>query len=252
MSADYVSDLKNPLMQSVMLTGSVLEQISTVLETALREYALYSLSTGDDAWMQSATYTHKAFVPPNGFKCDNWLGPHYMNQCPKEFDEARIAKNQEARGAASGRGVCGGCGGRGDRGGRGGHGGRGGCARTGYGCGKFGSPDKNEIVRLIDGSAYAACKHCGWNTGRCSHTTGAHGVSLKSGYSASFALQTQLNKLVNKDGGDDDTPPKKKNDNVDMLTSMVEQFAAMEKNDWDPDQANFAGMMGAFVQKLLK
>ena len=68
----------------------------------------------------------------------------------------------------------------------------------------------------------------------------------------SFALQTQLNKVANKDEGDDDAPPKKKNDNVDMLTSMVEQCAAMEKDDGDPDQANFAGMMGAFMQKLLK
>merc|ERR1712086_793003 len=211
MFADYVSDLKNPLMQSVMLNGSVLEQISTVLETALREYASYSLFFRSDAWMQGTTHAHKASVPPNGVKCDNCLGPHYMNQCPKEFDEARIAKNREARGAAPGRG------------GRGRRGGRGGGARTGYGRGKFGAPDKNETVRLIDGSAYAACKHCGWNKGRCSHTTGAHDVSSKSGYSVSFALQTQLNKVANKDGGDDDAPPKKKNDNVNMLTSMVEQ-----------------------------
>ena len=107
----------------MLLNGSVLEQISTVLETALREYASYSLSTGDDAWMQGTTHAHKASVPPNGFKCDNCLGPHYMNQCPKEFDEARIAKNREARGAAPGRGGRGGPGGRGDRGGRGGRGG---------------------------------------------------------------------------------------------------------------------------------
>ena len=82
-------------------------------------------------------------------------------------------------------------------------------------------------------------------------------MSLKSEYSASFALKTQLSKLVNKDGGDDATPPKKKNatkksDNVDMLMSMMEQCAATEKDGKDPDQANFAGMMGTFMQKLLK
>ena len=49
MFADYTSDLKNPLMQSVMMTGTVLNHISPVLETALREYALYSLSIGGDA-----------------------------------------------------------------------------------------------------------------------------------------------------------------------------------------------------------
>ena len=83
MFANYASDLKNPLMQSVMLTGSVLEQISTVLETALREYASYFLSTDDDAWMQGATCADKALVPPNKFKCDHCLGPHVINQYQK-------------------------------------------------------------------------------------------------------------------------------------------------------------------------
>ena len=47
--AEYVFDLKNPLMQSVMLAGSSLKQVSIVLETPLSEYPLYSLSIGDDA-----------------------------------------------------------------------------------------------------------------------------------------------------------------------------------------------------------
>ena len=59
----------------------------------LREYASYSLSTGDDTWMQGATHAHKASVPPNEFKCDNYLGPHFMNQCLKDFTNARITKN---------------------------------------------------------------------------------------------------------------------------------------------------------------
>ena len=110
----------------------------------------------------------------------------------------------------------------------------------------------NETTRLIDGSAYAACKHCGWNTGSISHTTGAHDLSFKSGYSTSFALQTKLNKLVagNSNGGD--TPVKKKGNDIDILASMVEQCTLIEKEDEDPDQANFAGLMGAFMEKLLK
>ena len=109
-----------------------------------------------------------------------------MNNCPKEFNKACIAKNRKARGADPSRG---GRGGRGRRGGRGGRGGHGGGARTDYGRGKFGAPAKDETIQLIDGSAYAVCKHCGWNTGSCMHTTGAHNVSKKSGYSMSFALQ---------------------------------------------------------------
>ena len=49
MCVDYAVELENPLMQSVILTGSVLKQISTVLETALSIYTLYSLSMGRDA-----------------------------------------------------------------------------------------------------------------------------------------------------------------------------------------------------------
>ena len=69
----------------------------------------------------------------------------------------------------------------------------------------------------------------------------------------SFTLQTKLNKLVGKEGGDDDTPSKKKkNDSANMLLSMMEQCAEMEKDGGDLDQANFSGMMGVFMQKLLK
>ena len=53
------------------------------------------------------------------------------------------------------------------------------------------------------------------------HTTGAHDVSKKSGYSESFALQTKLNKLCGTKRGEDSTPSKK-SDNADMLTSMME------------------------------
>ena len=83
------------------------------------------------------------------------------------------------------------------------------------------------------------------------HTTGAHVMSEKSGYSMSFTLQTKLIKLGGTKGGDDGTPSKK-SDNADMLTSMMEQCAEMEKDGGDPNQANIAGMMGALMQKLPK
>ena len=71
-------------------------------------------------------------------------------------------------------------------------------AHMGYGCKKFGALAKNEIVRLIDRLAYAACKNCGWNMRLCLHTTGAYNVSKKSGYSVSFTLQTKLNNWLAK------------------------------------------------------
>ena len=36
-----------------------------------------------------------------------------------------------------------------------------------------------------------------------------------------------------------------------MTASTMEQYVKMERNNGDPDQANFAGMMGTFMQKLL-
>jgi hypothetical protein len=83
MFANFASDMKNPLMQSAILTGLVIEQIATVLEAMLRECTLYSLSTDSGAWMQDATHAHKASVPPNGFKYDNLLGQNFMKQYPK-------------------------------------------------------------------------------------------------------------------------------------------------------------------------
>jgi hypothetical protein len=133
--------------------GSVLNQISTVLENALKEYAPYSLSTGNDTWMQASAHAHTAFIHPRGFKCDNCLGPCFMKMCPIECDYDCIAKNHAARGGGTGRG---GGRGRGDSG-HGGRSGRIGGRGVGGNCGrgKFGSPAKNETICVVDGSAYA-------------------------------------------------------------------------------------------------
>ena len=63
MFADYISYLKNTPMQSVVLTGLVLKQISTFLETVPTEYILYSLSIDNDMWTKGRTNVHKAFIP---------------------------------------------------------------------------------------------------------------------------------------------------------------------------------------------
>ena len=77
-------------------------------------------------------------------------------------------------------------------------------------------------------------------------------MSSKSGYSTSFALQTKLNKLVAGNGNGGDAPVKKKSNDIDILASMMEQCTLIEKENEDPDQANFAGLMGAFMEMLLK
>ena len=111
MFADYASDLKNPLMKGVKLDGNmVFEKISTVLATALKNYASYCLCTGNNAWMQtSSKHAHRVSATPSGFKCDNCPGDHWMSDCMKEFVDERIAANRKAHGAgpscfAGGRG----------------------------------------------------------------------------------------------------------------------------------------------------
>ena len=187
MFADYESNLKNPL-RMMNLKGMTMEKISMLMETALDQYASYSLATGDDQWITPTTHANRASTPPKGFKYDNCLGDHFMNQCTKDFNDDRIAQNRKARGVppsnySGGRGSRGGRGGRGRRSGRSGRGGggRGGRGGGAYGEGKFGPPQKNETVRLVDGTAYAACKTCGWNCGPKAHTSGAHDLSTIGG-----------------------------------------------------------------------
>ena len=38
---------------------------------------------------------------------------------------------------------------------------------------------------------------------------------------------------------------------VEVMTAMVKQYEAMEKEE-DADQANFDGMMGAFMKSIMK
>lgn len=116
-------------------------------------------------------------------------------------------------------------------------------------------PDKNETARLINGKAYAACKECGWNRGPTAHTTGACGLSMQRGYTSSYAVVTAM-KAVRADEDEDEekVPTKKSGDStkVEVMTAMLRQCETMEKEEDDPDQANFAGMMGAFMKSMMK
>ena len=140
-------------------------------------------------------------TPPPGFKFDNFGDPHFMNQCPKYFDDERITHNWKACGALPRNSCIGGDVGNGSRG-RSGGGGRGGGGN--YGQGNFTSPAKNETVCVVNGKAYAACKDCGWNSGDRSHTSGGHELSSMRRYPVTFKLKTNMNKLLGaSEGGSD-------------------------------------------------
>ena len=107
-------------------------QIVEMMDTALTHYTSYSLSV---QWMALSTHhANKMSAPRPGLKCDNFGDPHFMNQCPKHFDDECIARNRKASDApprnrhVGGNGVnCGRVYGGGD--------GRGCSCGCGHGCG---------------------------------------------------------------------------------------------------------------------
>ena len=161
---DFEITLKNPLL-NVKLEVTVMDQIMEVMDTALTQSTSYSLL---GQWSMSSTHhTNKMYTPTPGFKCDNCGDPYFMNQCPKYFDDERIARNWKARGAPprnrrggrnGGNGGCGqgGGGGRGGSVGRGRSGGGGRVSSGKCGQGNVFLPAKNETVRVVNEKAYAA------------------------------------------------------------------------------------------------
>ena len=116
-------------------------------------------------------------------------------------------------------------------------------------------PGVNETAHLIDGKAYAACKECSWNKGPTAHTTGACGLSGQKGYSALHSLTLAMKAVrVIEDEDEEKTLAKKLSDStkVEVMTAMLRQCKTMEKEEGNPDQANFAGMMGAFMKSMMK
>ena len=87
------------------------------------------------------------------------------------------------------------------------------------------------------------------------HTTGACEWLGKKGYHKSHLLATATRAVVINNDDNKEKPPTKKSNSstkVEVMTAMMEQCEMMEKEKDDPDQANFAGMMGAFMKSMMK
>ena len=217
-----------------------------------------------------------------------------MNQFPKDFDDECITCNHKAcvalpsnRRGVGGRGNGGG--GRGGVGGRGGGGGRCRCGSRGRGRGRgrsrsrsrgrgrgricggnyvqgnFSSPANSEMVRVVNGKAYAACKYCGWNSGNRAQTSGGHELSSMSGYSVTFALKNKMNKLLgsadggsggditNDSGGGGGGVGVGGDGDVNVFAAkMMEICFIIEKEYSDPENAEFTGRFGGFLQSLIQ
>ena len=81
---DFEVTLKNPLL-NVKLEGTVMDQIVEVMDTALTQYTLYLLS--GHCMAPLTHHANKMSTPPPGFKYNDCGDPHFMNQCPKDFDD---------------------------------------------------------------------------------------------------------------------------------------------------------------------
>ena len=117
------------------------------------------------------------------------------------------------------------------------------------------SPNINKVTCLIYGKAYVACKDCGWNDGRIAHITGACEVAGKKGYQKLHLLATAMQAVVLDDNDDKEKTSTKKarsSTKMKVITAMMEQCEAMEKEEDNPDQANSAGMIGVFTKSMMK
>ena len=92
MFEDYKTARKLLLMGNTVLQGTPIEQLRTIWDAAEEQYRSFTTS---NKWVSatSAFYNGEG----DGIVCDNCGGNHTSPKCPHPRDEARIARNREAR-----------------------------------------------------------------------------------------------------------------------------------------------------------
>ena len=174
----------------------------------------------------STHHANKMYTPPPGLKFDNYGDPHFMNQCPKDFDDERIACNCKARGTPP----------RNRRGsGDGGNGGRG----QGGGGGRVRNYRQEIFVHQ------PRTRRCVLSMERhTTHARNVYGTVATVPYSRRpRAIQHEwiFSHICIEEGG------------VNSLAAkMMERCFIIEKEDSKPDNAVFAGILGGFLQSLIK
>ena len=147
---------------ALQLQGTTIDQLRTIWDAAEVQYRSFTTS---NKWVActSAYYNGRG----NGVVCDNCGGNHILPKCTQPRDEARIARDREARlTCLANDGDCGlrGVRNEGRANGRGRNRGGNGARLTGHRGysrkGKFGPPAIGETVCMINGKANAACKFC--------------------------------------------------------------------------------------------
>ena len=263
MFEDFKTARKLSLNGNTSIAGTPIEQLRVIWDAAEEQYRSFTTS---NKWVAA---TSAFFSGGDRIVCDNCGGNHIAPKCPQPRDEARIARNKEARLARQppNRNRGGRNGGGRNGGGRGGGGrGRGGrgnslTGHTGYKKrGKFGPPEKGETVRMIDGQAHAACKICGWTCGSKIHTTGGHDSAFSGDYTLTKTLRMNISRVEN---ASTDICPKAKDKNEEAkekssagdafaIMGISDALTTMEREEENPEAAMFAAHFGKLFRTYLK
>ena len=110
------------------------------------------------------------------------------------------------------------------------------------------------MVRMINGSAHCACKHCGWTTDKDAHTSGGHPVWKKAknsgtAYTIKPGLLQQIEQFKLVVAPRDEQTPDQRKKIANTFLPTLESLRAMEKEMACPDEAK---MVGLLLRLLLK
>jgi len=241
---EFIQARKNSLMGNVSLSGTVMEQIQTVLDEADDQYTTLVLS---NQWVRAGMSTHLA-----GAVCDNCGGDHLSPNYTQPHNEAKIVRNRAASIACNGgqdrHGGCRPYGGPGH--------GNGGGNSCGYQLGKLASPKPNKIVHTIEGKVYCAYKEYRWNHGDDAHNTGGHTAYLANSYVCPPAPKAEIKRA--KTGRKQRTKAPKYDDNDDEKTPAgafsftLDQVSVYGKATANIDACAWAGQFAAFLKNVPK
>ena len=105
------------------------------------------------------------------------------------------------------------------------------------------------------------CKHCGWNKGQSTHTTGRHDdyEHNPNSFETPSVLKAEMkrvqqgrNRQKNRSNDDGGTNTEKKEAGVTGLSAMVDACSAFEKDTANPEASAFAGHMRALLLSMGK
>ena len=105
----------------------------------------------------------------------------------------------------------------------------------------------------MGGTAYAACKTCGWNKGGKAHTTGAHSILQKKFYFVSYKLKCKMKNIVDDEESESkEVVKKRKQEGTNTLSSLTEECKRLGRDEIDNKRLSFVGQLDQILTSLVK